>query len=128
MDHFFSATLHQSSAPFSHLTTHNGVAYTAGIIGQDRSTGELTSNNVSEQCELMMENLGVLLSENELTWSQVMRTTVYLTSYDDFNAVNEEYARWLTEPYPARTTIQVAALPLGASVQIDAIIATDDSA
>ena len=93
MDHFFSATLHQSAAPFSHLTTHNGVAYTAGIIGQDRSSGALVAEDVNKQCALMMENLGVLLAEKELTWSQVMRTTVYLTSYDDFEAINEEYAR-----------------------------------
>ncbi|MEJ6548491.1 Rid family hydrolase [Corynebacterium sp. USCH3] len=127
MDHFYSSALHQSSAPFSHLTTHNGITYTAGIIGQDRRTGELVSDDVGEQCSLMMDNLGVLLTENGLAWSQIARTTVYLTSYDDFGAINEEYSRWFTEPYPARTTLQVAALPLGASVQIDAIVVADGS-
>lgn len=124
MDHFFSPSLHQSTAPFSHLTRHGDLAFTAGIIGQDRSSGELVSADVGEQCAAMMDNLGVLLSENSLDWSDVLRTTVYLTSYDDFAVINDEYARWMDGPYPARTTVQVAGLPLGASVQIDTVVST----
>ncbi|WP_291480527.1 RidA family protein [Corynebacterium sp.] len=125
MDHHFSPSLHQSQAPFSHLSVHGGIAYTAGIIGQDRTTGALHPGGVSEQCALMLENLGVLLTENGLDRSRIIRTTVYLTSYDDFDVVNTEYARRFRAPYPARTTLQVAGLPLGASVQIDAVVATD---
>ncbi|MEY8565508.1 Rid family hydrolase [Corynebacteriaceae bacterium 7-707] len=72
-----------------------------------------------------VENLCVLLTENGLDWSRIIRTTVYLTSYDDFDVVNTEYARRFRAPYPARTTLQVAGLPLGASVQIDAVVAAD---
>lgn len=125
MHHHFSPSLHQSQAPFSHLSVHAGFAYTAGIIGQDRTTGALHPGGVSEQCTLMLDNLGILLAENGLDWSQIIKTTVYLTSYDDFDAVNTEYSRRFQASYPARTTLHVAGLPLGASVQIDAVVAMD---
>ena len=113
MHHHFSPSLHQSQAPFSHLSVHAGFAYTAGIIGQDRTTGALHPGGVSEQCTLMLDNRGILLAENGLAWSQII------------DAVNTEYSRRFQASYPARTTLHVAGLPLGASVQIDAVVAMD---
>lgn len=121
---YFSPNLHQSAAPFAHVTQHDGTGYTAGIIGQDPVSGALVSADVTEQCAAMLDNLETLLSELGLKFSDLLRTTVYLTDYQDFGAINSIYAERLSIPYPARTTLQVAALPLGAKVQIDAVVAT----
>lgn len=122
-EHHFSPLLHQSTAPFSHFVRHGNTGYTAGIIGQRTDDGSLVSDDVAEQCETMMDNLTTLLDELNLSLSNVLRTTIYLTDYKDFKVINDAYANHLREPFPARTTIQVAALPLGAKVQIDAVVA-----
>lgn len=121
--HHFSPALYQSSAPFSHFVENNGIGFTAGIIGQRPEDGTLVSSEVAEQCAAMMENLAMLLSELGVEFSQLLRTTLYLTDYKDFDIVNAVYAKYVSEPFPARTTLQVAALPLGAKVQIDAMVA-----
>jgi 2-iminobutanoate/2-iminopropanoate deaminase len=69
----------------------------------------------------MLANLGVLLDGIGIRREDAVRTTVYLTDYEDFAVINEVYGEWFASPYPARTTLQVAALPLGAKVQIDAV-------
>ncbi|MHA7271538.1 RidA family protein [Arthrobacter sp. HLT1-20] len=120
--HHFSPNLHQSTAPFSHFVQHGDTGYTAGIIGQRTDDGMLVSDEVAEQCEAMMENLGTLLGELELNMSNLLRTTIYLTDYKDFEAINAVYAKHLEAPYPVRTTIQAAALPLSAKVQIDTVL------
>ncbi len=126
--HRFSRALYQSSAPFSHFVEHNGAGFTAGIIGQRPDDGSLVSSDVAEQCAAMMDNLATLLSELGLDLSEILRTTIYLTDYEDFDAINTVYAKYLSEPFPARTTLQVAALPLGAKVQIDAVVALGNQA
>jgi 2-iminobutanoate/2-iminopropanoate deaminase len=122
-NHYFSTRLYQSSAPFSHFVEHAGSGFTAGIIGQRRNDGLLVSDDVAEQCEAMMDNLETLLEELGLGFSDLVRTTIYLTDYEDFEVINSVYTRHVTEPFPVRTTIQVAALPLGAKVQIDTVVA-----
>ncbi|QDG64853.1 hypothetical protein NIBR502772_00330 [Pseudarthrobacter sp. NIBRBAC000502772] len=119
----FSPQLYQSAAPFSHYVEQRNTGYTSGIIGQRRDTGELVSDDVSQQCDAMLTNLQVLLDEQGLTLKDLLRTTIYLTDYKDFQAINDVYSRRLHEPYPVRTTVQVAALPLGAKVQIDSVVA-----
>jgi 2-iminobutanoate/2-iminopropanoate deaminase len=121
-EHHFSPLLHQSTAPFSHFVRHGNTGYTAGIIGQRTHDGSLVSEDVALQCEAMMNNLKTLLGELGLGLSNILRTTIYLTDYIDFEAVNAVYARHLHEPFPVRTTVQVAALPLGAKVQIDTVV------
>lgn len=118
----FSPGLHQSSAPFSHFVEHGQTGYTAGIIGQDRGTGVLVSDDVADQCSAMMDNLEVLLNELGLGLGDILRTTVYLTDYRHFEAINAVYGQRLAVPFPVRTTLQVAGLPLGAKVQIDAVV------
>lgn len=121
-DQHFSPLLHQSAAPFSHFARHGDTGYTAGIIGQRTDDGSLVSNDVAEQCEAMMINLKTLLGELSLNLSDVLRATIYLTDYKDFEVINAVYAKHLREPFPVRTTVQVAALPLGAKVQIDTVV------
>lgn len=121
--HHFSPSLYQSTAPFSHLVRQGDTGYTAGIIGQSPVDGSLVSSDVEDQCEAMLTNLATLLGEVGLSLADVLSTTIYLTDYDDFHAINAVYARRFPEPFPARTTLQVAGLPLGARVQVDAVVA-----
>ncbi|MCP8999191.1 Rid family hydrolase [Pseudarthrobacter sp. RMG13] len=121
--HHFSPKLHQSPAPFSHLVRHGDTAYTAGIIGQSPDDGRLVGPGIEEQCESMFSNLETLLTDVSLSLAHVLRTTIYLTDYDDFQIINAAYARRFPQPFPARTTLHVAGLPLGARVQIDAVVA-----
>lgn len=120
--HHFSPRLHQSTAPFSHFARHGDIGYTAGIIGQRTDDGSLVSDDVAEQCEAMMSNLKTLLADLKLNPSHILRTTIYLTDYADFETINAIYAEHLHQPYPVRTTVQVAGLPLGAKVQIDTVL------
>jgi 2-iminobutanoate/2-iminopropanoate deaminase len=118
----FSAELFPSPAPFSHVAvSRTGLAFISGLIGQRRSTGELVSSELRPQVEAMFDNLATLLAEAGLDARDLLRTTLYLTSYDDFGEINAIYRERLREPYPARVTLQVAGLPLGARVQIDAV-------
>lgn len=71
----------------------------------------------------MLANLQILLDEQGLTLNDLLRTTIYLTDYQDFEAINGVYSKRLHEPYPVRTTVQVAALPLGARVHIESVVA-----
>lgn len=121
--HLFSAKLFQSPAPFSHVTvSRGGMAFVSGLIGQARDPGKLVSAELRAQAEAMFDNLAVLLAEAGLNARHVLRTTLYLTSYEDFAEVNAIYRERLSEPYPSRVTMQVAGLPLGARVQIDAVV------
>ncbi|MBD7994648.1 reactive intermediate/imine deaminase [Arthrobacter sp. Sa2CUA1] len=117
----------KSTAPFSHFVSHGATGYTAGIIGQRADDGSLVSEDVAAQCEAMMKNLRTLLEELDLSLSDLLRTTIYLTDYREFETINAVYASYVREPFPARTTVQAAALPLGAKVQIDAVIALRDA-
>ncbi len=119
----FSAKLFQSSAPFSHVAvSRTGLAFVSGLIGQARDTGELVSAELRPQAEAMFDNLATLLTEIGVDARATLQTTLYLTSYDDFAQINAVYRERMSEPYPARVTLQVVGLPLGARVQIDAVI------
>ena len=121
----FSTKLFPSSAPFSHVAmSRTGLAFISGLIGQARDTGELVSAELRPQAEAMFDNLTVLLAEAGLDARDLVRTTLYLTSYDDFAEINAIYRERLPEPHPARVTLQVVGLPMGARVQIDAVIET----
>jgi 2-iminobutanoate/2-iminopropanoate deaminase len=122
LSHHFSGQLYQSTAPFSHFVQQGNTGYTAGIIGQDPISGALVSDDVTAQCKAMLTNLETLLNELGLGMGHIIRTRVYMTSYQDFEAINTVYGQRLTPPFPARTTIQAAGLPMGAKVQIEATV------
>lgn len=121
-------TLHTDSAPaaigpYSQAIAANGFLFTAGQIPIDPATGQVVSGDVAAQTEQVMKNLAAILAEAGVDWSSVVKTTVYLHDMGDFPAVNEVYARSLGHARPARSTVQVAALPRGVMVEIDAIVA-----
>ena len=97
-----------------------GTVYCSGQIGADPSTGSLEEGVVAQTARAL-SNLGAVLSSSGLSLRNVVKTTVFLVDLGEFAAMNEEYARHFSPPFPARSTVQAAALPKGARVEIDAI-------
>ena len=107
--------------PFSHAVRGGEGIFLSGQVGHDPATGRLAEGGVAAQTEQALRNLAAVLEAAGRTLDDVVRVGVYLADMGDFAAMNEVYARWFEKPYPARTTIGVAALPLGAAVEIDCI-------
>lgn len=106
--------------PYSQGIQANGTAYISGMLGLDPQSGELRPD-VLAQAEQALQNLEAALQAAGLTTDHVVKTTVFLTDMAAFGGVNEIYARHFTAPYPARSCVQVAALPKGAQFEIEAI-------
>lgn len=118
--HLFSSILFASTAPFSHVVVAGGLGHVSGIIGQRRDDGALVGPDVATQALAMLDNLAAVLEEAGFGLADLVATRLYLLDYADFAAINEIWRERLPEPWPARATLQVAALPLGARVQVDA--------
>ena len=106
--------------PYSQALIAGGFVHCSGQIGLDPHSGEL-ADGVEAQAERALRNLAAVLDAAGCTFNDVVRTTIYLASIDDFGAVNTVYARHMPDPPPARSTFAVGALPKGAQVEIDAI-------
>ena len=107
--------------PYSQGIAAAGLLFLSGQVPLDPRTGGLVQGTVQEEVTRVLENLKAVLEAAGSGLEHVVRTTVYLTSLKDFEAMNEAYARAFGESRPARSTVQVAALPRGARVEIDAI-------
>ena len=108
--------------PYSHANAAGGTIYISGQLGLDPETGVL-AEGVEAQAKTGFENLKTILTEVGVSFENVVKTTVFLTDMNDFAAVNDIYAQYFTGEYPARSCVQVAALPKGASFEIEAIAA-----
>ena len=106
--------------PYVHAVKVGDLVFTSGQIGLIPETGVLAEGIVS-QTEQVLKNLGAVLAEAGLTYSDVIKTTVFLDNIDDFGTVNEIYAKYFTGDAPARSCVEVAALPKGAKVEIEAV-------
>jgi reactive intermediate/imine deaminase len=106
--------------PYSQSVRIDDLVAAAGQAGVDPSTGEVVSDDVGEQTEQTFRNIEACLQASGATLDDVIRVDVYLTSYEDFGAMNAVYSRWFTQPYPARTTVYVG-LPPGLKVEITAL-------
>ncbi len=108
--------------PYSHAVRIDDLLFCAGQIPIDPAhpNGPIVGD-IKAQTERALENVKVILEDQKLSFVSVVKTTVFLTNLADFSGMNEVYARYFTGNYPARSTIQVAALPRGASVEIEVI-------
>jgi 2-iminobutanoate/2-iminopropanoate deaminase len=111
-----------SIAPFSAAVSGAPALFLSGQVGLDPDTGELNGGDAAGQLRQALTNLGEVLQAAGKTEADVVRVGLYLTDMADFAAVNEVYADFFSRPYPARTAIAVAALPLGALVEVDAVV------
>jgi 2-iminobutanoate/2-iminopropanoate deaminase len=107
--------------PYSQAVQSNGATYLSGQIPLDPKTGTLVEGDIAAQTERVMQNLGAVLAAAGLGFANVVRCTIYLMDLNDFGQVNEIYGRYFPQNPPARATVQVAGLPKGARVEIDAI-------
>lgn len=107
--------------PFSAAIISNGVFYSSGQIALDPATGRLCGDDVAEQTRQVFRNLVAVLEAGGKSLTDVVKATVYLADMADFAVMNAVYAEHFEQPFPARTTTQAAALPLGALVEIDVV-------
>ena len=108
--------------PFSQAIEVGGFLYFSGQVGQDPATGKVVEGGIVAETERIFRNLSAILKAAGKGFDDVARAGVYLTNMSDFVAMNGIYAKYFSPPFPARTTIGVAALPLGASVEIDLVV------
>ena len=109
--------------PYSQGVMANGFLFVSGQIPLDPATGEVLEGSISERAILVLENIGEVLAAAQLTYEDVVKTTIFLTDIGDFAAVNEVYAQYFKKKMPARSCVQVAALPKGLNIEIEVIAA-----
>ena len=108
--------------PFSQAIEVGGFLYVSGQVGQDPATGKVVEGGIVAETERVFRNLAAILKAAGRSFDDVARAGVYLTNISDFAAMNGIYAKHFSQPFPARTTIGVAALLLGACVEIDLVV------
>lgn len=112
--------------PYSQAVIAGGFLFSAGQIPLDPSTGQMVEGGITAQTEQVMKNLSSVLDSAGLGWTSVVKTTVYLHDMADFPTVNEIYGKAIGDARPARSTVQVTALPRGALVEIDLVAVVED--
>lgn len=116
-------TLAPPIGPFSQGIRINGLLFLSGQVGLEPATGKLVPGGIRAETEQVLRNLAAVLEAAGKSFTDVVRAGVFLTDMGDFSAMNAVYEKQFIQPYPARTTIAVAALPLGARVEIDLVAA-----
>jgi 2-iminobutanoate/2-iminopropanoate deaminase len=111
--------------PYSQAVRAGQLLFVSGQVPLDPSTGQLVNGDIAAQTRRVFDNLGAVLKAGGRSFTDVVRTTVFLTDMNDFAAMNEVYGQYFSEPYPARATVQVARLPKDARVEIDVIASFD---
>ncbi|MCL2604943.1 MAG: Rid family detoxifying hydrolase [Defluviitaleaceae bacterium] len=112
-----------ASVPYSQGTIHNGTLYVSGQLPVDPVTGELCTGNITEQTQAVMKNIAAIVEAAGAKMEDILKCTVLLTDMADFAQMNEAYLAYFPADPPARICYQVSALPRGANIEIDAIVA-----
>ena len=107
--------------PYSHALMKDGMLFVSGQIAIDPATGKADTANFETEIRRVMANLGAILEEAGLGWEKVVKTTIFTTDLKHFETINRIYSSFVKEPYPARETVQVAALPKKMHVEISVI-------
>ncbi len=107
--------------PYSHAVAIRGGVFLSGQVPLDPKSGKLVEGDIKAQTTQVFKNIALVLKEADCDFGDVVKVNVYLADMADFAAMNEVYATWFEAPYPARTTIGVASLPLGARIEIEVV-------
>ena len=107
--------------PYNHAVRVGDLLFCAGQIPIDPATGNLLVGDIKAQTERVLQNVKAILDDQGLTFANVVKSTVFLTDLANFAGMNEVYAQYFTQDFPARSTIQVAGLPKGAGVEIEVL-------
>jgi 2-iminobutanoate/2-iminopropanoate deaminase len=117
-----TASAPKAIGPYSQAAEANGFLFSSGQLGIDMQTGKL-AGGVEAQAKCAMQNIGSILAAKGLSYATIVKTVIFLADMADFAVVNATYQSFFTGEYPARSTVQVAALPLGARVEIECVAA-----
>ena len=107
--------------PYNHAVRIGDLLFSAGQIPINPADGNLVTGDIKAQTDRVLQNVKAILDDQKLTFANVVKSTVFLTNLGDFAGMNEIYAKFFTENFPARSTVQVAALPKGATVEIEVV-------
>lgn len=107
--------------PYSQAVWAGDLLYTSGQVALHPETGEMCNENLAQETHQVMKNLTMVLQAAGLSWNQVIKTTIYIMDMNAFSEINEIYASYLSAPFPARETVQVARLPKDAKIEISVV-------
>jgi 2-iminobutanoate/2-iminopropanoate deaminase len=110
-----------AGGPYSHAVRVGDFLFCAGQIPLDPATGQLVAGDIRAQTARVLQNIQLILEDQGLSFDNIVKTTVFMTNLGDFAAMNETYATYFSQAPPARSTVQVSALPRGVNVEIEAI-------
>ena len=124
MDTVATSDAPKAIGPYSQAVKHHGIVYTSGQIALDPGTGEIVPGDFAAQANRVFDNLAAVLAEAGSSFDRVMKATVYVVDLANFQTLNGIYAARFGDHKPARTTVQVSALPKGSLLEIDLIALT----
>lgn len=108
--------------PYNQAVIFNGIMFISGQIAIDPISGELITGDIRKETECVLKNIKAILEEAGCTFKNVLKSSVFVKDINDFNAINEVYAQYFTDEYPARELVQVAELPRKVNVEISVIV------
>jgi len=108
--------------PYSQAVSARGFTFVSGQIAINPETGDLMNASIKDQAEQVLKNLIAICEEANGSLADIVKLTIYITNMNDFAVVNETMQKYFSEPYPARATVEVSALPLGVNVEMDAVL------
>jgi 2-iminobutanoate/2-iminopropanoate deaminase len=122
----FTENAPKAIGPYSQAVNAGNFTYVSGQVAINPETGDLMNQSIEQQTEQVIKNLTAICNEANASLDNIVKLTIYITDMNDFSVVNEVMQRHFKEPYPARATVEVSALPLGVNVEMDAILINND--
>jgi len=118
----FTERAPQAIGPYSQAVSAGGFTFVSGQVAINPETGDLMNSSIKDQAEQVIKNLKAICEEANGSLADIVKLTIYITDMNDFAVVNETMQKYFSEPYPARATVEVSALPLGVNVEMDAVL------
>lgn len=122
----FTENAPKAIGPYSQAVNAGSFTFVSGQVAINPETGDLMNQSIEQQTEQVIKNLTAICNEANASLDNIVKVTIYITDMNDFSVVNEVMQRHFKEPYPARATVEVSALPLGVNVEMDAILINND--
>ena len=118
----FTENAPKDIGPYSQAVSAGGFTFVSGQVAINPETGDLMNASIQDQAEQVIKNLTAICEEANGSLADIVKLTIYITDMNDFAVVNETMQKYFSEPYPARATVEVSALPLGVNVEMDAVL------
>ena len=118
----FTERAPKAIGPYSQAVSAGEFTFVSGQVAINPETGDLMNSSIKDQAEQVIKNLTAICEEANGSLADIVKLTIYITDMNDFAVVNETMQKYFSEPYPARATVEVSALPLGVNVEMDAVL------